>query len=99
MQIITIKQIDNGFIVESKYPDMDTEVYAITEDYTNESEEERFATTDETKICIGRLLDKINDLVGVQYDKYGKENLNITWDKTGHKTDVDELNEAIKQKK
>ena len=86
-QIITIKKIDNGFLIESKYPEVDAEIHAITVDNISDSEIEKFKVNDEDKICIARLLDKINDLIGVSYDKFGKENLNITFDKKGHKVE------------
>jgi len=86
-QIITIKKIDNGFLIESKYPEVDVEIHAITVDNISDNEIEKFKVNDEDKICIARLLDKINDLIGVSYDKFGKENLNITFDKKGHKVE------------
>jgi hypothetical protein len=85
MQTIIIKQIDNGFVIESKYPEMDTQVYAVTENDITTEENDLYKTTDEEKVCIAKLLKKINELIGIDYDKWDKENLNITWDKPGHK--------------
>jgi len=88
-QIITIRQIDNGFLIESKYPemDMDAEIHAITVDNISDDEIKNFKVNNEDKICIARLLNRINDLIGISYDKFGKKNLNITFDKKGHKVE------------
>jgi len=86
-RIIIIKQIENGFLVESKDPGTDMQAYALIIDNISDDEREKFKVNDENKICVARLLDKINDLVGVSYDKFSKENLNITFDKKGHKVE------------
>ena len=86
-RIIIIKQIENGFLVELKDPGTDMQAYALIIDNISDDEREKFKVNDENKICVARLLDKINDLVGVSYDKFSKENLNITFDKKGHKVE------------
>ena len=87
MQTITIKQIENGYIVTSKYG-KEVETFAITADNISEEETERFKTHDNGRICVARLLDKINDLTGEPYSKWGIENLNISWDRPGHKAET-----------
>lgn len=87
MQTITIKQIDNGFIIESKYQEMDTKIYAVTENDITTEEDDMYKTRDEAKVCTGKLLYKLSELLGFDYDKFSEENLNITWNKKGHKVE------------
>ena len=68
---IIIKDADNGYIIETIYEEQ-KDVFVIED---NDDEQEL------TK----RLLEKIAELTGVTYDKWGKNNLNITFDKEGHK--------------
>ena len=83
---ITIKKVDNGYYVEVDFTDdeINKEHLAVSNIYTEE-DAVNFKTTDEDKICLGRLLYLIADKIGVSYDKFCEENLNITWDKPGHK--------------
>ena len=41
--------------------------------------------TGDEKDCISRLLYRVAEWAGCDYQKYGSENLNITFDKKGHK--------------
>jgi hypothetical protein len=68
---IIIKDADNGYIIEKIYED-EKDVFVIED---NDDEQEL------TK----KLLETIAELTGVTYDKWGKNNLSITFDKEGHK--------------
>ena len=40
---------------------------------------------DEDKIVFGKLVYILANKLGINYDKFGSENINITFDKKGHK--------------
>lgn len=83
---IEIKKVGNGYVIKSFFwhdtserGDMiiREEVEVIEEEAGEEAENE----------SLKRLLERIAELTGYQYDKFGKENLNITFDKKGHKVE------------
>ena len=79
--MIKIKHIENGFIVvydDFNINDEKIEVETVFEDIDID---------DDKKVCMTRLLYFIAEHYGHQYDKWAKNNLNITWDKKGHKVD------------
>lgn len=46
-----------------------------------------FEYADDAKLALTRLFEWMAERDGYGYDKFGTENLNITWDKKGHKVD------------
>ena len=79
--IIEIARTDNGYIIQDSFwKDTDesgnkiigNNTYVIKDDY------------DENE-AIKQLFLKLYELLGYSYDKYGKENLNITFDGKGRK--------------
>ena len=75
---LKIEETNNGFILiweeerEDGTPRVMKEVI----------EEDEFG---DEKISMSKLLEKVSDFFGITYDKWGAENLNIKWDKKGHK--------------
>lgn len=88
--MITIEEVNNGFIII----DMESEINEETgEHYTNEEiyvidSGKCFYDEDNNYIKNGdiiNLLEKIAELLGYDYDRYGEENINIQFNKKGHK--------------
>jgi len=77
MEII-IKSVDNGFIITEliKIPGEDKPLELVFEDHTG---------TEESDAYIVRMLYAVAEFFGTHYDKFSPNNLNITWDKVGHK--------------
>ena len=75
---IEIEKIDNGYILLWKEE---------LEDGTFRIEKEVIEESDTEKKTISRLLYRIAEFFGDSYDKYGKENLRISWNKKGRKID------------
>lgn len=73
-----IKTANNGYSITGEYKDNDgnyeEEPYVIQEE-----EDDKQTTT--------KLLLLIAELIGHSYNKFEEDNLNITWDKKGHKLD------------
>jgi hypothetical protein len=71
--------------------------FIVTQTYLQEVDEhgnkiysqevELIEETDNEKADLQRLLECIAEKCGYSYDKFGSENLNITFDKKGHKVD------------
>ena len=80
--IIQVKKADNGYVVCEKR--LETE-----EDGREHWEEEVFVFDDKKEDgeheAMKDMLLKVAELCGEFYEKYGSENLNINWDKKGHK--------------
>ena len=77
MRELKIIETTNGYILESEYNESETKVvksYDVIEDINNDD-----------RIDLARLLIKVAEHFGYKYEKYGKENINITFDKPGHK--------------
>lgn len=76
---ITIKQANNGFIIEHE------------EDWSTEDkkdiriEKEVIEDNDDDNESMKNLLIKVAEHFGVSYDKWGEENINITFDRKGYK--------------
>ena len=87
---IKVKKAENGFVLEYQEEIEDgiimTRHIAIEEDYSEELKE-RYKTNLEQNIAFGKLFEQLANYFGLIYDKYGKENLNISFDKKGHKLD------------
>jgi len=89
MTKLTIEKIDNGYILSWKedWSSDDKEDIRITkkviqENYEDDSE---FKTGDIDKITLGHLLTAVAEHFGELYNKFAEDNLNITFDKKGHK--------------
>lgn len=74
---LRIEKIENGYILSH-----DEEV----EDNVFETMKEVIEEEDDEKVAMKRLLEKVAEFFGIQYDKYAEKNLNITWDKKGHRS-------------
>ncbi|MEK7560727.1 MAG: hypothetical protein AAB539_02105 [Patescibacteria group bacterium] len=84
---LTIKKIQNGFILEIPGDDAEEPHVEVIEEIAAVPDEELFGTNDETKIAIGKLLARVAEYFGVHYDKFSEDNLKISFDKKGHKMD------------
>lgn len=72
---LTIETVENGFIVtvhENKKLEIPSEMFVI---------ERRDAGSD----SIIELLKLVNEFVGIPYDKFSENNINIQFNKKGHK--------------
>jgi hypothetical protein len=81
---IEIRKVDNGYILS------ETNLYEINEKGVkvyNTNTEVIEEDDDGEKACLKKLLERIAETCGYDYDKFGLENLNITFDKKGHKVD------------
>ena len=73
---LKIMEAENGFI--------------LTSEVENEEGKKEFVFTVVEEIdgeCIKRLLEKVAEHFGVAYNKFSANNLNITFDKKGHKVE------------
>jgi len=77
MKELKIIEAENGYILESEYYETDIRLvkeYKVVEDVHSEPD-------------LIRLLENVAEHFGYGYDKWGKENINITFDKPGHKVE------------
>ena len=78
---ITIETMDNGYIVRNEYPQNDDEAMvtggAVFQEDACEQTNERQAVIE--------MLTHVAELLGFTYDKYKEDNINISFDKKGHK--------------
>lgn len=80
---IEIKKAENGFIITNVYfEDTTKEGNKIFNEVTEVIEE-----GENEKETLKKLLETVADKFGYTYDKYGKENLRISFDGKGHKTE------------
>ena len=85
-RLIEIGKVLNGFIVKHYiYEDDDEKGNKLYTECEEVIEEEEKDNSD--KLALKELLFKVAHLCGYQYDKYGEENLEINFDKKGHKLD------------
>ena len=73
---LKIEKIENGFIL-SHEEEMDEGKFEIIKEVIEEDDEEKETMT--------QLLERIAEYFGIRYDKYSADNLNIAWNKKGHK--------------
>jgi hypothetical protein len=73
---LKIEEVNNGYIL-SHEAEIEDGKFKVLKDVIEEERDE--------KETIKRLLEKIAEYFGVHYDKYAKDNLNILWNKKGHK--------------
>lgn len=83
MMKIQIESIENGYIISYYEDEEDANGNLVKEEKREVFEElDVFEGENETMV---RLLTRVADFFGVTYDKYKENNLNITFDKKGHK--------------
>jgi len=75
---VKIREVENGYIVTIPYL-RDENIYDETEEVIEGDPGE--------EDTLKRLLFKVAEHFGAQYDKYKSTNLNITFDSKGHKAD------------
>jgi hypothetical protein len=73
---LKIEKVKNGYIL-SHDDEIEENKFETVKEIIEECEDE--------KETIGRLLERIADFYGVKYDKFAEDNLNISWNKKGHK--------------
>lgn len=74
---IEIEQINNGYIL-SWQVEAEKNVFRTEKEVIEDND-------DDEKKVMTILLHKISNYFGLSYDKWGKENLRISWDKKGRK--------------
>ena len=77
MKTLTISETDNGYILTHKFGE-DEDIYVV---------QSESGDNDIDKECVTKMLARVNDLMGIEYDAWSKENLNITWDEKGDETE------------
>ena len=83
---LTIEEVENGYILTDEY-DGEKRQIVIGADFDKENFK-RFKTMDEEKVLFGLLLEEVaNHFLYEVYDKWGRENLEITFNKKGYKVD------------
>ena len=84
----SIEKVENGFLAtyEAEYDDGSprTEKFVFEQSYDEDLKEE-YKTLDNEKIALAKMIKWLSEYFGYSYDKYSKENLNIAWDKAGHR--------------
>ena len=81
--LIVIEKISNGFVVRTWSWEDDNETTG--EKIHNQEAVGITDESDDEKKVLSDLLYTIAEFTGYHYDKYGKENLKISFDKKGHK--------------
>jgi len=74
---LKIEKIENGYILSHDEEIEDGKFKTAKEVIEEKGDDEKEAMT--------QLLEKVSEYFGVQYDKFAADNLNVTWDKKGHK--------------
>jgi hypothetical protein len=81
---IIVEKTSNGYILKNKYlyevNDKGVEIYLTETEVIEEQESDE-------KECLKRLLERVAETLGFVYDKYGKENISITFDRKGSKVE------------
>lgn len=70
-----IKKFVNGYGIERIIDNCVTEIYVIEEDESLDSGKDAFA-----RLCL-----KLAEIEGFTYNKYGEDNIQVTFNKKGHK--------------
>jgi hypothetical protein len=81
---IFIQKVGNGYVI------YETTLYEINDKGVKifHTDVEVLEEDDgDEKLCLTILLEKVAEMCGYSYDKFGKENLKITFDKIGHKVE------------
>ncbi|KKP67579.1 MAG: hypothetical protein UR66_C0013G0022 [Candidatus Moranbacteria bacterium GW2011_GWE1_35_17] len=74
---LKIEKIENGFIMSHR-EEIEDDKFIIRKEVI----EEEF---DDEKKTMTQLLERVAEYFGIQEDRYGKDNLKITWNKKGRK--------------
>jgi len=85
-KILTIEEVENGYILTDEYNGEERQrVISIDCDKENFK---KFKTMDEEKVLNGLLLEEVAKyFLYEEYDKFGRENLRIEFNKKGHKAE------------
>ncbi len=89
---IEIEKVDNGFIVNvpEEHTDGKTTKIITRKSVKEFKEDVDFNNNDEDageKIAMTELFELMAEYFGIIHDKWGENNLNIKWDRKGHKVD------------
>lgn len=79
MRELKIIEANNGYILSS--------MILIDDDGELELFQEVIEERDDTNELFRRLLERVAAYFGMEYNKFGSDNLNITFDKKGHKVE------------
>ncbi len=74
---LKIEKIENGYVLSHNEEIEDGKFKTIKEVVEEKGDDERETMT--------RLLERVAEYFGIQYDKFAADNLNITWNKKGRK--------------
>ncbi len=72
-----IEKIENGFVLSHK-EEIEDGKFKTTKEVIEEADNDE-------KETMTRLLERVAEYFGIQYDKFAADNLNITWNKKGGK--------------
>jgi len=78
MRELKIIESGSGYVLVSDCWETDDRMetnYVPIEDFAGEED------------CLKRMLEAVADHFGFHYDRYGRENINITFDRKGHKVE------------
>jgi len=79
MRKLTITSCENGFILKDEYIDSKGD-----KDTCNSVIQANDEFVDDVD-TLTKLLHAVNDVFGMSYDKFGKDNLKVSYDLKGHK--------------
>ena len=79
---ITIKRVDNGFLLTAP---ANSEDETATENIVEFLNREVSTEEEDEQNTVKRMLTKVAEYFGYNYDKWSKTNLKISWDDKGHK--------------
>lgn len=91
-----VTKADNGFILswqeETLEPGETKNSYQVFQeefifDDDVNADEDLKGINDEEKVAFAKLVHGLANHFGIEYNKYGEENLRVTFDKKGHKID------------
>lgn len=88
---LTIEQTNNGYILSWQEEGLERRpsLSAISETYPEtlvfREQKEVIEGDEEDNKVIEKLLYRVAEFFGAPYEKYGENNLNISWNKKGHK--------------
>ncbi|MCK5602972.1 hypothetical protein KAR91_13905 [Candidatus Pacearchaeota archaeon] len=75
-KLLELYEVENGWVLKLVWPGM----VEVDDSYS-------VFIDDETNDALTPVLKAVASRCGDMYDKFGDDNLNITWDKKGHKVD------------
>lgn len=86
-KILTIEETENGYILsweEEIFDDGDKPITKVVKKVIEE-ENDPLDETPHGRETMTRLLEAVAEYFCYTYERYGNKNLNIKWDKKGHK--------------